>query len=114
MRLRTRAEFLSVQERGRRASGSLLTVLGLPNSHAYDRLGVIASRKLGGAVLRNRVKRRVRELFRHQHPEQARALGYRPLDLVVIPRREAARVSFEKLQLELRSALGRLDRARRT
>ena len=55
VRLRHRAEFLAVQERGRRISGRHMTLLVLPNTHGVDRLGVVASRKLGGAVVRNQL-----------------------------------------------------------
>ena len=59
-----RSEFTRVQEQGRRVGTTHMTVLALPNALDCDRLGVIASRKLGGAVMRNRAKRRLRALFR--------------------------------------------------
>jgi len=65
-----------------------MTVLGRPNTAGGDRLGIIASRRFGGAVARNRAKRRVREIFRHQQSADARQSEVRTLDLVVIPRRE--------------------------
>ena len=51
------------------------------------RLGITASRKVGSAVVRNRVKRRIREWFRRAG--QARLVG---LDVVVIARASAARL----------------------
>lgn len=90
-----------------------MTVLALPNSLDRDRLGVIASRRFGGAVVRNRARRRIREMFRRQEPERSGARGFRPLDLVVIPRREHAAASFAILESDFQQALGRLDRARR-
>jgi ribonuclease P protein component len=91
-----------------------MTVLALPNALTCDRLGIIASRKLGGAVMRNRAKRRLRALFRHQEPDMAHLRGYRSLDLVVIPRRELVSAPFLSLLAEFASALNRLDRARQT
>ena len=106
-RLRSRADFTAVRDQGRRVQTRHLTVLALSNALGRDRLGIIASRRLGGAVLRNRVKRRVRELFRLRadRPEHT---GCRTLDLVVIPRREVATAPFTDLAAEFGGALGRL------
>lgn len=112
VRLRARAEFTSVQQRGRRVSTTHMTVLALPNALDHDRLGVIASRKLGGAVLRNRAKRRVRALFRELEPDTIKTRGHHSLDLVIIPRRELVAAPYADLQMQLSSALARLDRTR--
>lgn len=106
VRLRKRAEFLAVQENGRRLSGRHMTMLVLTNALGVDRLGVVASRKLGGAVVRNRAKRRVREMFRLGQP--SRDLTPRTLDIVVIPKRELAATPFETLQHEFNAALSKL------
>ena len=60
-----------MQETGRRVATKYVTLLGKANTLGHDRLGVIASRRLGNAVMRNRAKRRLRELFRHTHPDDA-------------------------------------------
>jgi ribonuclease P protein component len=106
VRLRHRAEFLAVQENGRRISGRNMTMLVLPNTQGVDRLGVVASKKLGGAVVRNRAKRRVREMFRLGLP--TRDMSPRSLDIVVIPKRELAGTPFETLQHEFDAALSKL------
>ena len=105
-RLRSRAEFVAVQERGRRVATRHLTLLALPNTRGVDRLGVVASRRLGGAVMRNCAKRRVREMFRAVEPGQAAAANF--LDIVVIPRREVISVVFGQLQSEFNAALRKL------
>lgn len=112
VRLRVRAEFTQVQDRGRRVATRYLTLLAMPNSLNRDRLGIIASRRLGGAVVRNRAKRRVRELFRQQEPDAPATRGLVSLDMVIIPRREVASIAFSLLEQDFRTALGRLDRAR--
>jgi ribonuclease P protein component len=85
-----------------------MTLLAQPNETERDRLGIIASRRLGDAVLRNRAKRRVREIFR-QASENSTG---RFLDIVVIPRRELVDAPFVELQADFTSAVRRL-RSRR-
>lgn len=105
VRLRSRAEFVAVQEHGRRVASRHMTLLALPNTHGVDRLGVVASRRLGGAILRNRAKRRIREVFRVGEPDRQ---AVRALDIVVIPRREVTTIVFSELQLEFDAALRKL------
>jgi ribonuclease P protein component len=95
-RIRRRSEFERVYERGARVHGRFMTVFVLPNDSPTARLGIAATRKIGGAVQRNRAKRLVRELFRRHRP----ATG---LDLVVVPRRELLDASFESLEAEYRA-----------
>lgn len=92
-RVRRRAEFQQAFEHGFRIHGRFLTLIVAPNRSARPRLGVVASRKLGGAVARNLAKRLIREVFRRNSIP-----GLQGVDLVVIPRRElfdAAYSSFE-------------------
>lgn len=106
VRLRSHAEFAAVQEHGRRVASRHMTLLALPNLLGVDRLGVIASRRLGGAVLRNRTKRRIRELFRLGQADRPHLPP--PLDIVVIPRRELATTAFPQLKSEFDAALHKL------
>lgn len=108
VRLRSRAEFVAVQERGRRVASRNMTVLALPNERGVNRLGVVASRRLGGAVQRNAAKRRLREIFRLTEPE--RLTADRSYDIVVIPRREVIALVFTDLQQEFHAALNKLRR----
>ena len=65
----------------------------LPTSAARARLGIAASKKIGGSVERNLAKRRMREVFR--------VAGLpAPLDVVVIPRRELLNAPFESVKHE--------------
>lgn len=105
VRLRSRAEFVAVQERGRRVASRHMTLLALPNTHGVNRLGVIASRRLGGAVMRNHAKRRVREMFRAGEPDRPTTPSF---DIVVIPRREVTTIQFSELQSEFDAALRKL------
>jgi ribonuclease P protein component len=114
VRLRARPQFTRVQGSGRRVGTPFMTVLALPNQLTQDRLGLIASRKLGSAVVRNRAKRRLRALFRELEPDMTVARGHIGLDVVIVPRRELITAPFAALRDELGRALARIDRTRRT
>jgi ribonuclease P protein component len=102
-RLRHRGEFTAVQANGRRVAARFVTLLASPNTCGHDRLGIIASRRLGGAVVRNRAKRRLRELFRRRPADVAA-----PLDIVAIPKREAHVAEFDLLAADFHAALRKL------
>jgi ribonuclease P protein component len=102
-RIRRRPEFLTVYEHGVRIRARLMTVFALRNPLGHSRLGIAATRKLGGAVVRNRAKRLVRELFRHADVPSG-------LDIVVIPRPDMLDADFRTLESEFRYALRRAGR----
>ena len=102
-RLRNRGEFVAVQKGGRRVAGRFLTLLAQQNDHGCDRLGIIASRRVGNAVVRNRAKRRMREIFR-----RLPAAAGCTLDVVAIVRTDAARAPFDAVSAEFHSALNKL------
>ncbi len=68
MRLSTSHDFDAVFRDGLRRSRGPLVVFMRPNPFAQHRLGLSVGRRVGGAVVRNRVKRRVREAFRTLRP----------------------------------------------
>ena len=91
-------------------SGRYLTLIGRPNALDCDRLGIIASRRVGGAVERNRAKRRLRDLFRREAPSRARDEGRRPMDVVVIARPGLIDAPFAILEEDFCGALRKLRR----
>ena len=105
-RIRRRADFKLVYERGARLHGRYSTLFILPNTLDVGRLGVAATKKLGGAVVRNRVKRLIREVFRRNKV----APGF---DIVVVPKRELLDASLTVLEAEYRDILERRLRHRR-
>lgn len=102
-RVRRRAEFTRVFDLALRAKGRYLTVLMAPNTAGTARLGIVASKKLGDAVRRNRAKRLIREVFRQNSPLP----GGAGVDVVVIPRRELFDATFASLDADFRSAVTR-------
>ena len=70
-RLTTRRQFLTVYAEGRRVASKSFTVFGLSNSAGTCRLGITVTRKVGGAVRRNRIKRRLRDVFRRNRAHLA-------------------------------------------
>ncbi|EFI34297.1 ribonuclease P protein component [Desulfonatronospira thiodismutans ASO3-1] len=68
LRLVRRPQFQACYAGGRRYQTKHFIIFVRPNGRDYWRLGITASRKIGPAVLRNRIKRLVREAFRlNQH-----------------------------------------------
>ena len=101
------AEFLRCYRRGGRRHGSLLTLHFHPNDARTPRLGITASRKVGKAVVRQRSKRRVREIFRTW--EGRSSLG--GLDVVVHLKPAAGPSDFRTLRDELERLLAKLPGA---
>ena len=101
VRVRRRSEYLAIQNRGRRVSGPHLMVFATAGS---GRLGLTVSRKVGGAVSRNRVKRWLRECYRRH-----RAAVPATLDVVVVARPGAAGAGYAALCGELAGLAKRLD-----
>ena len=79
-----------------------LAVTGL-KSHDCVRLGVTVSRQVGNAVVRNHVKRRIREWFRNDW-----AKFEKPVDIVVIGRQTAAKMTGPEISSELSQATDEL------
>ncbi|MCI0431573.1 MAG: ribonuclease P protein component [Rhodospirillales bacterium] len=108
-RLTRRPDFLRAAASRRRCAtpGLILQAVESPSSPAVSifRLGFTASRKVGGAVERNRARRRLRAAAGTVMPEHA-APG---MDYVLIARAETTRRPFRGLLADLEMALKRLD-----
>jgi len=104
-RIRRRAEFLQVYEHGIKVQSRYCTLFALRRDGSRGRLGIAATRKLGGSVQRNLAKRLIREVFRRNKI----AGGF---DVVVVPRRELLDATLTVLETDYRSAIERVLRQR--
>ncbi len=101
-RLRESAAFERTRRRGRSWSTALLALSAVPNDLDVTRCGFVVSRRVGNAVVRNRVRRRLREIAR-------RLLGTLPVgwDLVLSARPAAAAAAYGELEGAAQELLGR-------
>lgn len=104
--LRRSADYLRCYRRGRRLGGPLARLHYARNELGHPRLGITASRKVGNAVVRNRLKRRIRETFRRWPGRYEMP----PVDVVVHLQPAAAGVTYQRLRDELIGLLTRLAR----
>ncbi len=103
-RLRQRGQYLALQ-RARRVNQRQILFLWRPNGLASSRLGLTVSRRVGNAVVRNRIKRRLREIFR-----RAGAALPPGIDLVAVARPPAASLDFAALHRLTHQALETIAR----
>lgn len=111
-RLKRRADFLNAAK-GKRFHARGLTLQAVPRrtpvsalpTEASPRFGFTVTKKCGGAVQRNRIRRRLKEALRLLKPLPARPGN----DYVILARPEALGMSFPALQGELSRALGKIE-----
>lgn len=113
-RLKTRAEFLHVREGARFAAPSLVLQArargdAAPDDAGVARFGFTATKTLGGAVVRNRARRRLKEAVRLVAPTFAKE-GY---DYVLIARSGTVQRRFTELTKDLQRALTKVHQAPR-
>lgn len=97
-RLRRSSEFLAVREQGQAFRGQHCLLLALTRAGESTRIGFVTSRRsVGGAVQRNRARRRLREIVRRRWP-RIHATGHW---LVLIAYRTALSASHQELATEL-------------
>ena len=100
MRLLRRGDFESVYRGGHRHFARDLTAFWRGRvAGEGPRVGLTVGRALGGAVVRNRIKRRLREAVRLNLAQLARAV-----DVVINPRKSAASVEFQELVQQVAGA----------
>ncbi len=99
--LRRRGEFARVRSRGKRFSGAFLTCF-VAGGRRRTRVGISVATAIGGAVVRNRLRRRLKAIL------DQRPLGTPPYrDILFIARQGAGELRFDELSAEVERTFGR-------
>lgn len=101
--LKKNYEFRRVYNKGKSGVSPFLVVYVRPNRGERNRLGVTVSTKLGKAVVRNRVRRRLREIYRLAQPEMKQ--GY---DVVLVARTRSVTADYSELRRAYRKSCEKL------
>jgi len=107
-RLKQRADFVAAATGSRIAASAFVLQTRKRSDEGPVRVGFTVSKKVGNAVERNRVRRRLREIVRHSGMAALRA-GH---DYVLVGRRAALRLPFQRIAEEFSGALRRLHAGR--
>ena len=102
--LKENYEFRRLYQKGASAVGGGMVLYCRKNRLGHNRLGVTVSTKLGHAVVRNRVRRRIREIFRLSQGKMKQ--GY---DCIVVARTRAAHADYWELKRAFEKTCKKLD-----
>ena len=108
MTVKENYEFRRLYQKGKSASGHCLVVYCRKNGLPYNRLGLTTGTKLGHAVVRNRIRRRIREAYRLS--EKTYLLGY---DIVVVARHRAVDADYHEIAQCLQKQMDKLGLIRK-
>jgi ribonuclease P protein component len=101
-RLRQGWQFREVYRSGKSIPGTLMTLVSLTRRDDHGRVAFVASRKVGGAVQRNRAKRLLREAFRAVPTERREEVRWR----IWIARAACSRSRLAEVSVEMERLLG--------
>ena len=101
-RLRKRSDFIELTEVGKRVSNDLFVIV-YRVTDTGPKIGITVTKKVGNAVVRNRVKRSVREIFRHLSQKERY-----PMEMNVIAKTAAATASFQEMNVSLQDLFARI------
>jgi ribonuclease P protein component len=105
-KLRKRVDYLRCYRTGRRRTGALVVLYFAANTVGHARMGITATRKVGNAVMRHRLKRWIREIYR-RWPERSRLAA---VDVVVHLKPEAKAAQHGEMEGDLQRLLTDLAR----
>ncbi|HHX03131.1 MAG TPA: ribonuclease P protein component [Tissierellia bacterium] len=92
-KLNNNRDFQRVYSRGRSLVTRYFVIYYLPQKVGHHRIGFTVSRKIGGAVVRNRVRRRLKEMFRLINPSLPKSM-----DVVIVARGRAKEGNFDQMR----------------
>ena len=107
--LKKNYEFHRLYSKGKSAVTPFLVVYARKTKRSSSRIGFTVSTKLGHAVVRNRVRRRLREIYRLHEAETLPGT-----ELVIVARSRAVTASYRQLERAMLSALRKLEVLRET
>jgi ribonuclease P protein component, eubacterial len=102
--LKKNFEFMRLYKKGKFFVGKYIVLYVLKNNARINRLGITANKKVGGSVKRNRLKRLIRESYRHM--ESVTKDGY---DFVFVARNSDVMPGYGDIAREMKFLLKRLD-----
>jgi len=105
-RLAKRREFLRVYETGRKLFSRYCVLFFAANDLPYSRVGITATKKVGKANVRNRLKRWTREVYRRQR--EPLGLDQNTLDFVINVKPSAAAAEFAEFSSDLQRVLAKV------
>lgn len=95
-RINHRKEYNNIYQDGKKIQGRHMVVFAKENTSATSRVGIVASKRVGNAVIRNRAKRRLRALIREMWPTFKANM-----DIVINARPSISATSYEELRKDL-------------
>ncbi|MGQ9671841.1 MAG: ribonuclease P protein component [Candidatus Aminicenantales bacterium] len=107
-RIRKKKDFLHLYRKGNRYKGKYFSLVYLPNKLTYSRVGVVAGRKVGSSVTRNKVKRWMRELFRRNKDW----LGF-SVDMLIVAQPQMKEATWAELKEHYLAALSEVFKRKR-
>ena len=104
-RLLKRSEYIELSKIGKKIQNIHFIAIYSPSRVDRTRLGITASKKVGKANTRNRIKRRIREFFRKNRHD---ITGF--WDINIIVRKEAAGLTTDQVQLSMKDVFKQIQR----
>lgn len=102
--LKKNHEFRRLYNKGKNTASQFVAVYSMKNGKNINRLGITVSAKIGGAVQRNRIRRRLKEIYRIN--EQRIISGY---DIVIVARMRCVDSDYKELETSLTGVLKRMS-----
>lgn len=107
--LKKNRSFKKVYSQGNSSATQFLVLYWLKNNKNKNRFGFSIGKKIGNAVQRNKLKRRLKEILRAEEKKENIKQGF---DLIIIARKDSPSLSFKRLKEEvitllIRTGLGR-------
>ncbi|MGM0420031.1 MAG: ribonuclease P protein component [Bacillota bacterium] len=100
--LKKNNQFRKVYQQGKSKASKYLVVYWLNNNLSYNRYGISISKKVGKAVIRNKLKRRLKEILRNWEHSYEIKRGY---DIIIIARKPVISLEFQDLKTDLRKLM---------